>query len=65
MTKSELRKLRKQARADGQVVEFENGRPVMVTPRTAKQERQHAVRMHRWAKRYDELNGAPEGDWDR
>lgn len=33
--------------------------------RTAHGERKHAQRMSNWARRYYELNGAPEGDDDR
>jgi hypothetical protein len=28
-------------------------------------EYRHQDSMEHWARRYDELNGAPEGDWDR
>lgn len=28
-------------------------------------EQRHAQAMHRWAERYDKLNGAPENDNDR
>jgi len=31
----------------------------------ARQERRHAERLARWAKRYDDLNGRPEGGDDR
>ncbi len=31
----------------------------------AAREASREVALASWAKRYDELNGAPEGDWDR
>lgn len=33
--------------------------------RAADQERLRDQHMDAWARRYDELNGAPEGPWDR
>ena len=65
MTKSEMRKIRKDARESGKVVEFEDGRLELVTPRTQHEEAAHQRAMAKWARRYDELNGAPEGEWDR
>lgn len=56
LSKGEMRKLRKARKASG---ESWNG------TRTPAQERKHERRMYRWARRYDALNGAPEGDWDR
>ena len=65
MTKGERRKARKQARAEGQPLVGElaldrGNDPVEFseTPRGYRAREQ-------WARRYDELNGAPEGDWDR
>jgi len=68
MTKGEARKLRKQARAEGRTFNVErrvDGGLEMVAERTPAEERRHARSMHRWAVRYESLNGAPEGDWDR
>lgn len=66
MTKGERRKARKAARAAGEPLTGElriddrDESPVEFneTPRGYEAR-------HRWAKRYDEFNGAPEGDWDR
>lgn len=67
MTKSEKRKARKEAREQG----------LPLTGELALSENDHRQSMdfseshrgqvarYRWARRYDELNGAPEGDWDR
>jgi hypothetical protein len=68
MGKGEQRKARKAARAAGQsfsVERREDGGLEMVAARTAAQERKHERAMYRWAERYDTLNGAPEGDYDR
>ncbi len=68
MTKGEQRKARKAARAAGQTFNIErraDGGLEFVAERTAAQERRHDRAMHRWARRYEALNGAPEGDWDR
>ena len=54
MTKGEIRKARKQARNDETSVEFENGRPVMVRPRTESQERKHESNMNKWARKFAE-----------
>ena len=67
MTKSELRKARKAARARGEPLTGE-----LALPSDRGQEpgefsetaRGYRAR-ERWARRYEELNGAPEGDWDR
>ena len=69
MTKGELRKLRKQARAAGQRLTGELsveqrdpvGAPVAEWSETPRGYRAR----ERWARFYDALNGAPEGDWDR
>ena len=65
MTKSELRKARKAARKAGKPLAGElaldRGRQPLEfseTPRGYKAR-------DRWARYYDSLNGAPEGDWDR
>ena len=67
MTKGELRRARKDAAASGQgwQVDIESGRPVMVRTRTRREEAAHQRAMNRWARRYDALNGAPEGIDDR
>jgi hypothetical protein len=58
MTKSEARAARKA----GTLRDYnDHGEPM----RTPAEERRHARSMHRWARRYDRLNGAPEGDDDR
>ena len=65
MTKGELRKARKLAVAQGRPLTgdlaLDRGQGPMEfseTPR-GRQARDN------WARRYDALNGAPEGDWDR
>lgn len=66
MTKSELRKARKSARAKGQpltgelTLDRDNSQPMEFT-----ESRRGRNALYRWACRYDKLNGAPEGDWDR
>ena len=55
MTKSELRKQRKAARAAGQTWNLErreDGGLEIVHERTPAQERQHEARMERWARKY-------------
>ena len=65
MTKSELRKARKAARAAGQqltgelAIDDRDLSPVVFSESARGYEARH-----RWACRYDELNGAPEGEWD-
>ena len=71
MTKGELRKARKLARANGQPLTggepspFDRregpGQPIM---EFLESQRGYQAR-ERWARYYDSLNGAPEGDWDR
>lgn len=67
MTKSELRKARRQAHAAGRDWSAiqEGGRLSIIEPRTPRAERRHARAMWRWAARYEQLNGAPEGPEDR
>ncbi|HXK37024.1 MAG TPA: hypothetical protein VJ553_05590 [Candidatus Paceibacterota bacterium] len=67
-TKGDIRRARKAARAAGESWTVErrpDGGLEMMQGRTAAQERAHATRMDRWARRYDALNGAPESDDDR
>lgn len=68
MTKGELRKARKAARARGERLTGElalpsdrGPEPFEVSSDTPRGRRA----LERWARRYDELNGAPEGEWDR
>ena len=66
MTKAEIRKARKAARVAHQpltgelALETSEHDPFDFTESTAGYEARN-----RWAERYDDLNGAPEGDWDR
>ncbi len=67
MTKGELRKARQQARTEGRpltgelaIIRDGDGSPVEFSE-TARGYRAR----DRWARRYDALNGAPEGEWDR
>lgn len=67
MTKGELRKARKEATANGQplvgalALRGDRGTSPVEFSETARGYRAR----DRWARRYDDLNGAPEGDWDR
>ena len=65
MTKAERRKARKAARAEGHKLigdlELDRGREPIEFSETS---RGYAAR-DTWARRYDALNGAPEGDADR
>ena len=64
MTKGEMRKARKAARERGEHLTGDlsvSGQPVQEFSETA---RGYKAR-ERWARYYDSLNGAPEGDWDR
>lgn len=64
--KGELRRARKLARAEGQpltgplAIHERDRSPVEFTETV----RGYWAR-ERWARAYDERNGAPEGDWDR
>jgi len=66
MTKGEMRAARKAAARAGNWQVDASGVPlVIVRERTPAGEARHAARMHRWARRYDALNGAPESEDDR
>jgi len=58
MTKSEARKARKAGTLRDYTDRYE-------PQRTRAEEARHARRMHRWVRRYDALNGAPESNDDR
>jgi hypothetical protein len=63
MSKSELRKARKAARAEGRPL---TGDLALSTDRVEFSESPRGYQARdRWARRYDELNGAPESDDDR
>lgn len=64
MTKSELRKARRAARARGERLTGELSLPHEPAMEFTETARGYDAR-ERWARRYDSLNGAPEGDWDR
>ena len=65
MTKSEKRKARKQAQREGRPLTGD----LEINPQQPCHEFSESPKgyeaRHRWAKSYDALNGAPEGDWDR
>ena len=67
MTKGERRKARKAARTAGRKLEGalavrdQSGTDPMEFSETTRGYRAR----ERWARRYDSLNGAPEGGWDR
>jgi hypothetical protein len=64
MTKGELRKARKEAKTNGQPLvgelALDNQRDTTVFSESARGYRAR----ERWARRYAELNGAPENDSD-
>ena len=64
MTKGELRKARKQAKAEGRRLDGDLALPNQPAQEFSETPRGYRAR-ERWARRYDALNGAPEGDWDR
>lgn len=65
MTKGERRRARKRARAEGRPLtgelELDRGPEPVEFSETPRGYRAR----ERWARRYDELNGAPEGEGDR
>lgn len=61
MTKGEKRAARKAAQAEGRDWRDADGSQPVEFSETARGQRGR----ERWARRYDDLNGAPEGDWDR
>lgn len=69
MTKGELRRARKAARAAGRPLVDElaldrrapDGAPAVESRETPR----GYLARERWARYYDALNGAPEGNWDR
>lgn len=69
MTKTERRKARQQARAEGRPLVGELALSSEVNPDGPAIEFSETPMgyraRHQWAKYYDGLNGAPEGDWDR
>lgn len=62
MTKGELRRARKQLRNEGR--DWREADPNGPAVEFSESSRGRTAR-YRWARRYDDLNGAPEGDWDR
>ncbi len=64
MTKGELRKARQAARAAGRPLTGELALDRGEGPEFTETAKGYRAR-ERWARRYDELNGAPEGDGDR
>ncbi len=64
LTKSQVRKARKRARINGQSFAGELELPNQPVAEFTETQRGYRAR-EKWARRYDELNGAPEGDWDR
>jgi len=65
MTKSERRKARKAARAESQPLTGELAIERNSQPEEFSETRRGYVARDRWARRYDELNGAPESEYDR
>lgn len=69
MTKGEKRRARKAARAAGRPLTGELGLseigPWPQCPNTFTETPAGDRARERWARHYDALDGAPEGDWDR
>lgn len=65
MSKSEMRKARKVARTEGRPFVGELALDRDQGPMEFTDTPRGRVALERWARRYDALNGAPEGDWDR
>ena len=65
MTKGEKRKARKAARAAGRRFEGELALDRGTDPVEFTDTPRGRRASWKWAKRYDDLNGAPEGEWDR
>ena len=65
MTKGERRKARKAARADGRALDGELSLDKDQGAVTWTESRAGYRARERWARRYDELNGAPESEEDR
>ena len=64
MTKGEIRKARKEAAERGEKLAGDLALPGQPAQEFTESARGYRAR-ERWARRYDSLNGAPEGDWDR
>ena len=64
MTKGDIRKARKLARANGDPLDRELELPNQPACELSESVAGDRGR-ERWARYYDSLNGAPEGDWDR
>ncbi len=65
MTKSERRKARKQARAEGRALDGELALDRGREPVEFSESRAGYRARERWARAYDRLNGAPENEGDR
>jgi hypothetical protein len=65
MTKGELRKARKAAHAKGRPLEGALALDRGSEPAEFSESRRGYRARERWARHYEDLNGAPEGDWDR
>lgn len=65
MTKGELRRARKAAKAAGGRLDGDLAVRGESGPEEFSESGRGYRARERWARRYDELNGAPEGDWDR
>ena len=72
LSKGQIRKARKAARAAGRSYETgdykrdpESRRDLSNQPGEFTESAAGYRARERWARHYDDLNGAPEGDWDR
>ena len=65
MTKGERRRARKRARAEGRPLDGELALDRGLEPVEFSETPLGYRARERWARRYDELNGAPEGEGDR
>ena len=64
MSKGEIRRERKAAHAAGQPYTDERSDHNQGHEEYTESKRGRYA-LDKWARRYDDLNGAPEGDWDR
>ena len=64
MTKGEIRKARKAARDAGEPLTGELALDRDDGPFEHRDTPRGRDALERWARRYDDLNGRPEGEWD-
>jgi len=65
MTKGEIRRARRMARAEGRPFEGELALDRGTQPHEFSESPRGRRTLDKWARRYDALDGAPESDYDR